>query len=429
MSDMFKKGGLRPPPVMGQRARSKLNKHNYYRMPPNLKGVPSAAKGGLGGAVSKGRKMRKGYAEGGFVDEDIEVSGGLSGPSLQELQADPELLNERLDMGYENLVRPRQERKELDAAAQAQQDKYAEVLKLLKPPSQGANLPLMQFAAGMLSPTKTGSFGESLGMGIGSGVTAAQKQREQEQEFQTLQAKLGLGSADAAYNNALKLEELDQRREIADWMRQAKIDAANIAAQSKNKGVKRSVYDEKAEDAFLDRATVSDVLAEQARRATDLVDKVGTGGVEGSDTMMWLKKAGTFDEEDEAAIDEVEKVSAQIKAEAAQALRTPGSISNFEQQLYGAAAGAGTSVSEPQLKKIFFTYALAKDLEGIKAGLWNEVSDQMTFNQFKRKWAAGEFDDVPEVQEIKEKFEEIGAIKKSGEAQPATSKFKYLGKE
>ena len=287
------KSGLRPPPMMGKKARTKLNKHNTYRMPPNLKGATAAAKGGLGGAFTSGKKMAKvrGFSgkDGSFVtptggtgldytpidikgayspmpiedEDDDEISGGLAsdGYTAQEIQADPSLMDDVYATASANLARPR-----MEAANAAKQAEYAKIMGNLKPPGQGGlNLPLLQFAAGMLSPTKTGSFGESLGYGIGSGVSGAQKQREQEQEFQKLQANLGLGAADAAYKGAYNLEALDQQRDIAELNKQARIDAANIGANARMAAKTNKSQDNINENA--DKANIN--LGEQLQKSSD----------------------------------------------------------------------------------------------------------------------------------------------------------------
>jgi len=260
------KSGLRPPPMMGKKARTKLNKHNTYRMPPNLKGATAAAKGGLGGAFTSGKKMAKyAFAEGGLVEDDTldDSVGGLAsdGYTAQEIQADPSLMDDVYATASANLARPR-----MEAAEKLRQQQYEKVLAGLKPPGQGGlNLPLLQFAAGMLSPTKTGSFGESLGYGVGSGVSGAQKQREQEQEFQKLQANLGLGAADAAYKGAYNLEALDQQRDIAELNKQARIDAANIGANARMAAKTNKSQDKINENA--DKANIK--LGEQLQKSAD----------------------------------------------------------------------------------------------------------------------------------------------------------------
>lgn len=244
------KSGLRPPPMMGKKSRSKLNKHNYYRMPPNMKGATAAAKGGLGGAISSGRKMQKrNFFDGGHVltgglsidslmgdpsDDTLDDAvGGIASktPTAQDIIANPELGDKVFNSTMARLQAPRMEA--LRAAEIARQQKEQEVLRNMRPIEQGkGNLPMMAMFAAMGQPSGGGSF---LGAGPEAYVKAETDQRKQQQEFQKLQASLGLDAANRGYDNLYKQSALEQDSENSLRTAQARIDAANIYATSRKK--------------------------------------------------------------------------------------------------------------------------------------------------------------------------------------------------
>jgi len=244
--------------MMGKAARTKLNKSGSYRMPPNLKGVHSAAQGGLGGAYTKGKKLR-GYAKGGSVnytpasgliditDQEpnevrgvgmtpMNINGGMSYPVESGLLGgepentdddSPEAAGAALsgvgpkspkDMNPDDIPAS------MDLGSKRIQEELSKYMPYARqqlegmqnPREGGLNLPMLQFAAGLMSPTRTGSFGESIGTGMNMGLNALANQRKQDLDYQTLKAKLGLDIEKTPLEVATKLADLEQRREYQD---------------------------------------------------------------------------------------------------------------------------------------------------------------------------------------------------------------------
>lgn len=191
--------------TMSARKRKKMNKAGQLRLPPNLKGLPSIAKGGLGGAAVRPRK----YAEGGLVVGDVMGDDYEDdAPAGVGLGSDVGAVNALYASSGDHIRRA----KEM-------------AMKRLDMPPQ-ANLGLLQFAAGMMSPTKTGSFGENLGYGIKGYAEAEADRRKQlsrdASSMADLEFKSGsdLGELDYRYANILKdMEESKlnriQREELA----------------------------------------------------------------------------------------------------------------------------------------------------------------------------------------------------------------------
>jgi len=240
VADLFDQKSLRIPPMMGKAARTKLNKSGSYRMPPNLKGVHSAAQGGLGGAYTKGKKLR-GYAEGGLVGvggEEIKptqanFSSGLGDTPEEELTQEiqdesPEAAQSALDyvgsLKSPSNMNPDDIPASMDLGSKRIQEELSKYMPYARqqlegmqnPREGGLNLPMLQFAAGLMSPTRTGSFGESIVTGMNMGLNALANQRKQDLDYQTLKAKLGLDIEKTPLEVATKLADLEQRREYQD---------------------------------------------------------------------------------------------------------------------------------------------------------------------------------------------------------------------
>lgn len=94
---------------------------------------------------------------------------------------------------------------------------------------QTSNLPLMAAAAALLSPTKSGSFSESLGNAIGSAVPVTQAQRQQQNQQAKLMSDYGVAGADvdtdlakqqtASFFDRMKMADDDLRYAAATGQR------------------------------------------------------------------------------------------------------------------------------------------------------------------------------------------------------------------
>lgn len=439
MAGLFDGKTLRVPPQMGARARGKLNKRGDYRMPPNLKGVTAAAAGGLGGAYTKGKKLR-GYAEGGLIDisdqepneirpvgADIQGSisqsglmGGAEEDNLaQEVQQAAEtgdnapLTNFNEQFKKPSSQSPADNRSDIIKGAdwlgqirtaQAERQSLAEkYLADLKNPNEGGmNIPALQFAAGMLSPTRTGSFGESMGYGIGGGAQALANQRKQDMEYNTLKTKLGLDVSGQKVQDLIKLAEIDSNQ---GW-KQLQYDLAKQKLEnSKGKENKLTTTQEKALGSMQESAMSAPITIPKIDKAINLLDTVDTGSLIGSKPLTWLRKS-TFG--DEAGIEALEGAFADIQTDVALAKKTPGSISNFEVKLYNTASNVGMDKDTTTNRLGMKAYKLAKEGDVIKTQIWDEVKGDMDFNDFRSAWINDAFKDDPRVQAYKEKIAAFG---------------------
>lgn len=284
MAGLFDDKSLKAPPLMGAKARNKLNKHGYYRMPPNMKGIHSAAEGGLGGAITKGRKLR-GYAEGGLVDitdqEPNEIRGiggsdmliggsgdddlGVGGiaptplddeqPNYEEALSDVEK-KARINQGTANLGQIMAAMQQKNALTQQYLDNYKQSRE------GGINLPALQFAAGLMSPTRTGSFGESMGAGIGMGASALAQQRKEDDAYNALKTKLGIDAAGQNVDDLIKLQDIDAKRAYNNALLGLRMQGAgNKTAQKANE--------------YAEKANVK--LGEQYQKTADASRELGEG--------------------------------------------------------------------------------------------------------------------------------------------------------
>lgn len=163
---------------------------------------------------------------------------------------------------------------------------------------------------------------------------------------------------------------------------------------------KRSSTDEKMETKWLEGLGNPEMNARKARSAKPLVDEVGTGKIGGSSPVLWLQSLFG----NEKNVDDLQGITDQIQTEYVNLNKTPGSVSNFEQQVWSKASGAKTTKGEAALKSNLEAYAIAKDLEAAKSEIWDELGGKMTFKQFTTKWGSGAFDDDPRVAEAKQKY-------------------------
>lgn len=322
MTDLFDQKSLRIPPMMGKAARTKLNKSGSYRMPPNLKGVHSAAQGGLGGAYTKGKKLR-GYAEGGLVGvggEEIKptqanFSSGLGDAPeeelTQEIQDDsPEAAQSALDyvgsLKSPSNMNPDDIPVSMDLGSKRIQEELSKYMPYARqqlegmqnPREGGLNLPMLQFAAGLMSPTRTGSFGESIGTGMNMGLNALANQRKQDLDYQTLKAKLGLDIEKTPLEVATKLADLEDRaanREaLADYRQR-------VLAAKENKKSGMTPTELKLTTTWDNQAKAANDILPEVAIVQEYINDVGSGPIMGSKSLrqgvLAAQKSGIGGEE------------------------------------------------------------------------------------------------------------------------------------
>lgn len=392
MADLFDQKSLRIPPMMGKAARTKLNKSGSYRMPPNLKGVHSAAQGGLGGAYTKGKKLR-GFSgeDGSFVDPEGEngtpMTGlfGVGGQQIKPLEANfssglgddepesngipddsPEAAGAALsgvgpkspkDMNPDDIPAS------MDLGSkriQEELDRYMPYARqqlegMQNPREGGLNLPLLQFAAGLMSPTRTGSFGESIGTGMNAGLSALANQRKQDMDYQILKAKLGLDVEKTPLEVATKLADLDERdryhQELMSLRRDTADNKDDLSTAYGKEAIKQGVKAFKEDAAAATKNT--ELLAYlglpgEANSIEYNIDKVGTGPLEGD---FVIPKAKIGDEEYTNAVSSLQQQMDAMKLAGAELMRGTGPITENERALVADFVG-GKKMNEASFKRV-----------------------------------------------------------------------------
>lgn len=430
MADLFDQKSLRIPPMMGKAARTKLNKSGSYRMPPNLKGVHSAAQGGLGGAYTKGKKLR-GFSgeDGSFVDPEGEngtpMTGlfGVGGQQIKPLEANfssglgddepksngipddsPEAAGAALngkgpkspkDMNPDDI--PQQ----MDLGSKRIQEELSKYMpyarqqleSMQNPREGGLNLPMLQFAAGLMSPTRTGSFGESIGTGMNMGLNALANQRKQDLDYQTLKAKLGLDVEKTPLEVATKLADIENN----NLWKQLNYDLRKEAQDAKGE-YKPTSTEQKEIEAMSKSAPINARIAKQLEEAIPLVSKVGTGPVAGSWPIMAIKKAGFFPDVDPTDAAKLQNTIKNLQAMAAKYLNEgQGAVSNYERDLYKLATG-DTDVPEEALVGLMQEMQTYFGTQARKSSEWQafrKSNPKGSYTDFTAQFGASSAEDFP----------------------------------
>jgi hypothetical protein len=257
MAGLFDDGGLKIPPMMGKAARSKLNKNGFYRMPPNLKGLPSAPKGGLGGAHTMGRnKKPQAFAEGGLAEKLIgekakQITGGLGSDNLVGTGADDWLTDTtpaEADTATPgdfsgaglNTVPPAKGKGDDQTAdllksareriAQAQQNYMQQSQQAIAGMQAPKDTSMLAFASGLGKPNPTGGgFGTELLGALGDYRAAQNDHQKQMQDFNNLRLKLGMEGAAIPLQGAYKDAEMTQQ--LAEKQAQRDLMAGHYSAE------------------------------------------------------------------------------------------------------------------------------------------------------------------------------------------------------
>jgi len=232
MAGLFDDKGFKVQPMMGKRARNKLNKHGFYRMPPNLKGLPAQSEGGLGGAISKGRKQRK-FAEGGLAESTpIDITGQMTDwedapdNQIEELAPEDEIAIDESEgaglAGATGSYSPDALRERMALGRQRIADAYQKYMTQAQQTLQGMQAPKdtswLAFAANMGKPKYGGGFAADLRNAFGGFQGAQDNYQKQLQDFNTTRARLGLDVAGVPLQQEYKLAEMEGR-ELAEEQR------------------------------------------------------------------------------------------------------------------------------------------------------------------------------------------------------------------
>jgi len=147
------------------------------------------------------------YDEGGSTGDDDQQRGPLS-------TYDPSVLgnmqNAVLGGTPESALQKYKDAQSAqEAAAQAKKDRIQQAMDTLS--ANRSNLPMMAFGAGMMKPTHTGTFGETLSNAMSDTIPAIDKQRQYEAQLQ----QMGVSAADV---------DLAQKTKAAqDWTDRMKL--------------------------------------------------------------------------------------------------------------------------------------------------------------------------------------------------------------
>lgn len=234
MAGLFDDKGFKVQPMMGKRARNKLNKHGFYRMPPNLKGLPAQSEGGLGGAISKGRKQRK-FAEGGLAKmTPMDITGQITQwEDAPEMASEDEFAGgefatddsgdvDGLAGGVSKNYSPDDLRERMALGRQKIANAYQNYMTQAQQTLQGMQTPKdtswLAFAANMGKPKYGGGFAADLRNALGGFQGAQNDYQKQLQDFNATRARLGLDVASVPLQQEYKLAEMEAR-ELAENQR------------------------------------------------------------------------------------------------------------------------------------------------------------------------------------------------------------------
>lgn len=235
MAGLFDDKGFKVQPVMGKRARNKLNKHGFYRMPPNLKGLPAQSEGGLGGAISKGRKQRK-FAEGGLAEmTPMDITGQMTQwEDVPEMASEDEFAGSEfatddsgdidgLAGGVSKNYSPDDLRERMALGRQKIANAYQNYMTQAQQTLQGMQAPKdtswLAFAANMGKPKYGGGFAADLRNALGGFQGAQNDYQKQLQDFNATRARLGLDVAGIPLQQEYKLAEMEEKMFERDALR------------------------------------------------------------------------------------------------------------------------------------------------------------------------------------------------------------------
>lgn len=450
MAGLFDDKSFKVQPVMGKKAMNRLNKRNSFRMPPNLKGLPSAPKGGLAGAWTMGQKVKK-FAEGGLAEGSFEgmddlalrnmddeaaamelgeqngytsASGGLDGATPSP--TDEDAINERLNSGLSKLANQRLQEAQNQYMTQAQQ-----TLQGMQAPKDTSALAFFANMGG------SGGFAQALRNAAGGYQKAQSDYQTQLQNFNNLKAKLGLEVAGNPLEFAYKDLEQTQRAEDREAQRQAikeyrdeqlalrkaELDVKNKEADTKGDELKAD--DKKLITKFAtDSATGRDAKI-KFTKAINSLDKVYTGVLGATDVSKGLQNLMNPDEY--AAVDGALGL---IQALGAKISAGTGSISNYERALFAAASGAGWDKSPAQNKAIFERAIKVAELETKKNDAWQKAKRTgMKPSEFASEYESnyGDIDEESGSEMPVDKYEK--RAEKATAGTPDFSGFKVLRKK